>query len=184
MSDDPGKALWNAVYENKVSLVRALCNNYNQDRDVINWIHPQLRTTPLRVSCVENLPDCTELLVKTDGINVNVLDKHGFTPLWWACYYGNYECVQWLLTNRKLNINLAPQNSGKTPLAIAYKGSTQQYIRDDEDDSSMAEKRFYGCINIVNLLQRKGARYGGSKKLKKTKRRYNKKRKSVKKKTN
>lgn len=56
-----------------------------------------------------------EYLVEEEGINFNVTDNLGSTPLHWAAYWCNSEVVEYLVEKRNVDINVT-DNEGRTPL--------------------------------------------------------------------
>jgi len=66
----------------------------------------------------EERVDFTRLLLNHPGININICNHKGRTPLYQAAYCGNPEVVKKLLTRRDININI-PDKTGNTPLMAA-----------------------------------------------------------------
>ncbi|WP_265036680.1 ankyrin repeat domain-containing protein [Wolbachia endosymbiont (group A) of Anomoia purmunda] len=56
-----------------------------------------------------------EYLVEEEGINFNVTDNLGSTPLHWAAYWRNNEVVEYLVEKQNVDINVT-DNEGRTPL--------------------------------------------------------------------
>ncbi|XP_059166846.1 uncharacterized protein LOC131949099, partial [Physella acuta] len=53
--------------------------------------------TALHISCKKNDFEKLKELLLTPGVNVNITDHYGWTPLHEACLHGSYECVKILL---------------------------------------------------------------------------------------
>lgn len=54
------------------------------------------------------------------GVNINIKDKNGMTPLMWATYYCHFNIVELLLENGA-NVNLK-NNFGETAFCIVDRG--------------------------------------------------------------
>ena len=159
----------------------------------------------------KNRAECARILLKTEGIEVNQQNWHGETPLVYALRQRTKEIAMELLNHADVDVNLAPTAGafmGTTPAFLAtkrgYLDILKKLIEKGADLTKMPNERKYlsktllevatikGHKEIVELLKTQPVKLlktqssnGGSKNLKKTKRRpHNKKRKSVKKKTN
>lgn len=71
--------------------------------------------TALHRACINNQVERLILLLSTPGIDINVKDNAGWTPLHEACNYGNTVCVQEIL-QRCPEVDLLTQVDGVTPL--------------------------------------------------------------------
>ncbi|XP_003479502.2 SMC5-SMC6 complex localization factor protein 1 [Cavia porcellus] len=71
--------------------------------------------TALHRACISNKVDKLILLLSVPGIDINVKDNAGWTPLHEACNYGNTVCVQEIL-QRCPEVDLLTQVDGVTPL--------------------------------------------------------------------
>ncbi|KFO27812.1 SMC5-SMC6 complex localization factor protein 1 [Fukomys damarensis] len=71
--------------------------------------------TALHRACISNKVDKLILLLSLPGIDINVKDNAGWTPLHEACNYGNTVCVQEIL-QRCPEVDLLTQVDGVTPL--------------------------------------------------------------------
>nr|XP_019567315.1 PREDICTED: SMC5-SMC6 complex localization factor protein 1 isoform X2 [Rhinolophus sinicus] len=71
--------------------------------------------TPLHRACINNQVERLILLLSLPGIDINVKDNAGWTPLHEACNYGNTVCVQEIL-QRCPEVDLLTQVDGVTPL--------------------------------------------------------------------
>ncbi|XP_070648233.1 SMC5-SMC6 complex localization factor protein 1 isoform X1 [Bos indicus] len=71
--------------------------------------------TALHRACINNQVDRLILLLSMPGIDINVKDNAGWTPLHEACNYGNTVCVQEIL-QRCPEVDLLTQVDGVTPL--------------------------------------------------------------------
>ena len=159
----------------------------------------------------KNRAECARILLKTKGIEVNQQNWHGETPLVYALRWRAKDIAMELLNHANVDVNLAPTKGdfmGTTPAFLAtkrgYLDILEKLIKKNADLTKMPNERKYrkktllevatakGHNEIVKLLNTQPVKLlktqpsnGGSKNLKKTKRRpHNKKRKSVKKKTN
>jgi ankyrin repeat protein len=89
--------------------------------------------------------DKVKALLKVKGIDVNVRDKNGRTPLYQACLNRDTWIVRLLLAVPNIDVNLSCPSDGTTPLHVACKsdsGIVEQLLRNEH-------------IN-VNLLTTKG----------------------------
>jgi ankyrin repeat protein len=59
-----------------------------------------------------------EQLLAKDGVEPNLKDKDGRTPLAWASLNGKYAVVKLLLANDSVDLNCKDED-GQTPLALA-----------------------------------------------------------------
>ncbi|XP_023564278.1 SMC5-SMC6 complex localization factor protein 1 isoform X2 [Octodon degus] len=71
--------------------------------------------TALHRACISNKVDKLILLLSLPGVDINVKDNAGWTPLHEACNYGNTVCVQEIL-QRCPEVDLLTQVDGVTPL--------------------------------------------------------------------
>uniref|UniRef100_A0A8C6HVX8 SMC5-SMC6 complex localization factor protein 1 n=1 Tax=Mus spicilegus TaxID=10103 RepID=A0A8C6HVX8_MUSSI len=71
--------------------------------------------TALHRVCIKNQVEKLIILLSLPGIDINVKDNAGWTPLHEACNYGNTECVQEIL-QRCPEVDLLTQVDGVTPL--------------------------------------------------------------------
>lgn len=164
----PGQMLYVAAHNGQADKVKALCERWEGDGEVINWAHPYTGNTPL-YDAAYSIPECMDILLSTKGIDVNKGNKDGMTPLWKAAYMGEPETVQALLAAPGIDLNKAPTggwkgNIGKSPLTIARENPG----------------RMNGCKEVVRLLEAAGAKpsKGGKIKTRKNKRSKKNKRKT------
>lgn len=71
----------------------------------------------LHLACQEQRSEFVELILGQDGIDVNLKDEHGYTPLHIACQ-GHPEVVKLLLAHNGIDIN-SKAGGGMTPLHVA-----------------------------------------------------------------
>jgi len=180
----------------------------NINKSVVNWANPDDNdSTPLYLTATEESynPVVTRMLISKRA-DVNKANRDGETPLYRAAADGLSDVV-WRLIFEHADVNKA-NNNGETPLYRAAADGLSDVVRllihEDADvnkannngetplDIARKNRDYYKPLNkhkhelyasIVKELKKLKKR-GGSKNLKKTKRRHNKKRKSVKKKTN
>jgi hypothetical protein len=77
--------------------------------------------TPLHVACYQGYSDVAALLLTHRGVELNVLDIDGYTPLMWAASKGNEKIVGLLLAN---GANPKLQNGrGETAVSLARRQS-------------------------------------------------------------
>ncbi|KAL1782826.1 SMC5-SMC6 complex localization factor protein 1 [Sigmodon hispidus] len=71
--------------------------------------------TALHRACIKNQVEKLIILLSLPGVDINVKDNAGWTPLHEACNYGNTVCVQEIL-QRCPEVDLLTQVDGVTPL--------------------------------------------------------------------
>jgi ankyrin repeat protein len=117
------------------------------------------------------------------GADVNQYDRWGWTPIMWAIYYNYYDVVKYMLENKadpnaRTKYDYGSILKDSTPLIIAatygYGGIARQLLlhganpkllnRQGESAIIVAER--YNFIEIVNLIEGKGATTPGIKKWK------------------
>lgn len=205
---DAGQALFNAARRCDVDDLTKLCRTYEGNSSVLNWLNPTFNCTPLSVLSAphvanpENRAECARILLKTNGIDVNQQNWHEETPLVYALRQRTKEIAMELLNHADVDVNLAPTKGafkGTTPAFLAtkrgYLDILKKLIEKGADLTKMPNERKYRSKTLLEVATKKGHKEivkllktqpsnGGSKNLKKTKRRpHNKKRKSVKKRT-
>ncbi len=62
---------------------------------------------------------CVKALVETAGVDVNVSNNTGWTPLCSIAQFGYVECLKVMLASKAVQVNLATYKSGWTPLFCA-----------------------------------------------------------------
>lgn len=66
--------------------------------------------------------------LKSTVLNPDLYDKHGFTSLHWACYYGQLSSAELLIATGRVDVNsLAPDLV--TPLHLAASGGHHEVVR-------------------------------------------------------
>ena len=174
---------------------------------VVNWANPDDNdSTPLYLTATKESynPVVTQMLISKRA-DVNKANRNGETPLYRATADGLSDVVTLLISNGA-TVNKTTLD-GHTPLDIARKKRYYYETKDKhkyelyksiveelkklktQQDKEVADLKLVEHLKKarqeLNFLQRQNITFGGSKNLKKTKRRpHNKKRKSVKKKTN
>ena len=113
----------NAVDSNGDTALHEACRSYNNKEKVKLLLSAQdidvnaknkAEKTPLMLA-VEG--DIIKALLDA-GVKVNAVDSKGDTALHLACYYGNTERVELLLSAQDIDFNVQ-NNAGKTPLMLA-----------------------------------------------------------------
>ena len=72
-------------------------------------------------------------MIGTAGVDLNMADDDGWSPLWRAAYYGRTQSVRVLLSakERGLDLNQKPTSGGhigKTPLKIARERNRAEVV--------------------------------------------------------
>ena len=74
-------------------------------------------------------------MIGTAGVDLNLADNDGRSPLWWVAYWGYTQSVRVLLSakERGLDLNQKPTGGfkdhiGKTPLEIALEGNHAEVV--------------------------------------------------------
>jgi hypothetical protein len=174
-----GRQLYDAVYNKQLDQVRTLCERWAGHGEVISWANPYTGDTPLHAA--RDSPQCATILLSTPGIDVNKGDRHGWTPLFYAAYFGNPKTAKALLAAPGIDINKAATGEGlegKSPLTIAREMATAGKLW--EDSEKEAAERRKACQEVVRLLEAAEAKpsKGGKIKTRKNKRSKKNKRKT------
>ena len=105
--------------------MRTLCSEWAGNTAALNWRESSSGWTPLISACPRDHHEVVSVLIGTAGVDLNMADKYGWSPLWVAAYRGNTQSVRVLLSakERGLDLNQKPtaggDDIGKTPLNIA-----------------------------------------------------------------
>jgi len=108
------------------------------------------------------------LLLAHPDIDVNLKDKSGYTPFYYACLSGSTSCVREMMKDSRVNVN-KPNGDGRTPLWHAAANGYLEVIKwwiisgremdlgkpgdvDKTDAIRVAKKR--GKLEIATLLER------------------------------
>jgi len=90
--------------------------------------------TPFNYACRNGSPSCVRELLKDSRVNVNDPNNYGFTPLFWAAWYGFLDVIKWwIASGREMDFGKPGDNS--------------------ETDAIGAAKA-YGKTEVVTLLER------------------------------
>ena len=95
--------------------------NYCPDAKLLDLQNKEFQTA-LHLTILLNLPILTSLLVMK-GANLDIRDKHGNTALHLACKHGNIECVEALLSSRKMGTIFGYRNIPQHCNLRNYSGS-------------------------------------------------------------
>ncbi|PQE15320.1 ankyrin repeat-containing protein [Rutstroemia sp. NJR-2017a BVV2] len=120
--------------------------------------------TPLLLAAIRGHKDIVQLLLATDGVDLNCKSKDGQTPLSCAAQYGHKDIVQLLLATDGIDLNCESKD-GQTPLSWAaqygHKDIVQLLLATDGVDLNCKSKdgqtplscaAQYGHKDIVQLL--------------------------------
>ena len=136
--DTVGKALYDAAYAGDVAKMKALLAACKGNKNVLNWaVEERYGRTPLVIAAYYGTLEAVQLLLATNGIDVNKGSDFGATPLHFAAHRGHVGVVKALLAQRGIKVNVEATGGkweGKTALDVCS--------RDD----------------IAALLQAKGAK--------------------------
>jgi ankyrin repeat protein len=85
------------------------------------------------MACVNDRHEVVSVLIGTAGVDLNMANNYGYSPLWWAACYGNTQSVRVLLSakERGLDLNQKPTRGvyiGKTPLKIARENNKAEVV--------------------------------------------------------
>ena len=68
-------------------------------------------------------------MIGTAGVDLNMADNYGWSPLWWAAYYGSTQSVRVLLSAKERGLDLNKKDSfGRTPLRIAREANNAEVV--------------------------------------------------------
>ena len=105
--------------------MRTLCSEWAGNTDALNW-RGSVGDTPLIIACAYDHHEVVSVLIGTAGVDLNMANNDGWSPLWVAAYFGYTQSVRVLLSakERGLDLNQKPTSGnedyiGKTPLKIA-----------------------------------------------------------------
>ena len=104
--------------------MRTLCSEWAGNTAALNWREDSNGFTPLYTACANDYHAVVSVLIGTAGVDLNMANNYGSSPLWNAAYYGRTQSVRVLLSakERGLDLNQKPTRGGhigKTPLRIA-----------------------------------------------------------------
>ena len=85
-------------------------------------------TSPLIAAVMGNHMDIVNRLLKHPAINVNKTDKESWSALHHACFQNRTQAVEAIINTRGVNMNLAEQVTGKTPLMVAVMGESYDVL--------------------------------------------------------
>ena len=116
--------------------VRTLCSEWAGNTAAINWRY-SYGYTPLNIACVYDHHEVVSVLIGTAGVDLNMADNWGQSPLWIAAANGRTQIVRVLLSakERGLDLNQKPTSGsdwgghkGKTPLKIAREKNKAEVV--------------------------------------------------------
>ena len=118
---------YDAVGAGQVEEVKEILRN-NPNLNV-NWVDTRDYNKPTALCCAARLghDSIVSTLLAHPDINVNLKNKHGYTPFTIACCNG-HPCVRLLLKDPRVLVN-EPGNSGDTPLYWAVSGGHVDVIK-------------------------------------------------------
>ena len=106
-----------AMFNGHYDIARVLLTRYDVTANDVNRRNKFIRTSILSIACTDNRPDIIKLLLKIDGININVQDFDGQTALYTPSLRGYLGVVK-LLLEGDINVNKC-SDEGISPLFIA-----------------------------------------------------------------
>jgi serine/threonine-protein phosphatase 6 regulatory ankyrin repeat subunit B len=154
-------------------LVAALNSNYDLVKTLINHganvnVASNIRCTPLMIAAEKGDLTTVQALLGAPEIDINAQNDGGFTALYVAGFYGNYDVVKTLI-NHGASVNLADNNRW-TPLMIAAeKGdlTTVQALlgvsgininaQNSEGSTALLVAALNGNYGVVKALIKQGA---------------------------
>ncbi|KAM3076143.1 hypothetical protein ACMFMG_006342 [Clarireedia jacksonii] len=150
--------LFEAVKKRNGYALRKLLNSEN-----INNLDSD-GNTPLLLAAKEGHKDVVQLLLATDGVDLNCKDKENLTPLSWAAWNGHKDVVQLLLATNGVDLNCRDTYDG-TPLLLAaqegHKDVVQLLLSTDDVDLNCRDRdgstplmcaASHGHKDVVQLL--------------------------------
>ena len=85
--------------------------------------------TPLNIACGRDHHEVVSVLIGTAGVDLNMADNFGRSPLWWAAYYGRTQSVRVLLSAKERGLDLNQKaDTGRTPLKIAREKNKAEIV--------------------------------------------------------
>ena len=111
-----------------------LCSEWAGNTAALNWRN-SVDSTPLVIACGSDYDyhEVVSVLIGTAGVDLNMADNDGTSPLWSAACYGSTQSVRVLLSakERGLDLNQKPTGGryiGKTPLKIARENKKAEVV--------------------------------------------------------
>ncbi|RIA83449.1 Glycosyltransferase Family 2 protein [Glomus cerebriforme] len=162
---NPSTAIFNAVLQNNVGLVRSILN---QTQFNPNNLRNKDGKTPLMVAACENCPDVVKYLVTLPNVNIDLQDIEGESALYQAASMGQVEVVDILIY---ANANVESYNNENiTPLIIAAyhghadvcrvlidHGHANINFQDKSHKTALSLTCYEGHIEVAKILLVRGA---------------------------
>jgi len=105
-----------------------LCSEWAGNPRVISWRGIN-GYTALNMACFNDRHEVVSVLIGTAGVDLNMADNYGWSPLWWAAYKGNTQSVRVLLSAKERGLDLNQKDTyGKTPLKIAREENKAEVV--------------------------------------------------------
>ena len=106
-----------------------LCSEWAGNTAALNWRDSDDGRRPLSIACAHDRHEVVSVLIGTAGVDVNMADDDGWSPLWYAAARGRTQIVRALLSAKERGLDLNQKdNSGKTPLKIARKNNEAEVV--------------------------------------------------------
>ena len=102
-----------------IAYLKDVCEEYRGNGDVLNWVHPKLRTTAMFFASANNYSECVEILgdCKAD-VNLRLPSSDGWSCLTIAASRGSADCVA-ILMKQGADVNLPNAVTGQAALHYA-----------------------------------------------------------------
>ncbi|CAK79451.1 unnamed protein product (macronuclear) [Paramecium tetraurelia] len=129
-NDEGFTALHLAAYRGSLKTIKLL-EQYGADYKIKNYNgKSQLPIKELTVLHTASQGDCplTIYYYLQKGIDINVIDNKGSSPLHWAAYSGSYNAVNFLIS-WNANLNLQDTDTSVTPLHLATMQANSRIVR-------------------------------------------------------
>ncbi|CAG8668926.1 7325_t:CDS:2 [Rhizophagus irregularis] len=162
---NPSSAIFNAVLQNNVGLVRSILN---QTQFNPNNLRNKDGKTPLMVAACENCSDVVKYLVKLSNVDIDLQNNEGESALYQAASMGNAEVVD-ILIDANANVECC-NNENITPLIIAaYHGHAEVCrvlidhgyanvnFQDSSQKTALSLACFEGHVEVTKILLARGA---------------------------
>lgn len=162
---NPSSAIFNAVLQNNVGLVRSILN---QTQFNPNNLRNKDGKTPLMVAACENCSDVVKYLVKLSNVDIDLQNNEGESALYQAASMGNAEVVD-ILIDANANVECY-NNENITPLIIAaYHGHAEVCrvlidhgyanvnFQDSSQKTALSLACFEGHVEVTKILLARGA---------------------------
>lgn len=137
------QVVWVAAKSGDVSTIQtALTQMTPQNRHYLEWKDPIFGFTPLANACYEGHTQCVYVLLEA-GVDINVRDAKGRTPLHIAARHGKSEIIRLLLENPFVDVYAITPTKRQSALDIAR----YEYAHGPQESSRQ-------MVQVIELIEK------------------------------